>query len=243
MINKLSIIITALLIIGCEKSADQLMKRGDQFLEDGKYEQAINQYSKIVEKYSRNPLAESAHYQIVNVLLDYKNDYMAGYSELEKIVELYPGSPRAKVAKDDLDNFPSWLFLKSDFLRNNNNPEDALKALNTIIDIFSEEGDLAQAHYAIADIHLVSYRNETEAARLFKQVSKDYTDSPQGPHAQFMAGYVYANMLGNLENGRQEYELFMKMYPDHDLASSVQFELEHLGQDIEDIVTLKKVNE
>ena len=168
---------------------------------------------------------------------------MAGYNVLNEIIIRYPDSPRAQVAKEDVNNFPSWLFIKSEFLRNNNNPVGALKALETLVSYFPEANQLAQAHYAIADIYLVNYREEEKAVELFKNISAEFSDTPQGPHAQFMAGYINANMIGNLENAKKEYEHFLEKYSDHDLASSVEFELGYLGQNIDDIITLKQVNE
>jgi hypothetical protein len=58
-----------------------------------------------------------------------------------------------------------------------------------------------------------------------------------------MAGYINANMIGDFDNAKKEYEYFLEQYSDHDLASSVEFELGYLGQNIDDIITLKQIKE
>jgi len=236
-------VISIVILIGCDNSPEQLMERGSNYLEKGNYGKAIDQFEKLILKFPQDPVAETAHFQIVNIMLDLQEDYMAGYNVLNEIIIKYPNSPRALIAREDVENFPSWLFIKSDFMRNNNNPEGAIKALETLVSNFPEANQLAQVRYAIADIYLVNYRDEKKAVELFKKVSAEFSDTPQGPHAQFMAGYINANMIGDFDNAKKEYEYFLEQYSDHDLASSVEFELGYLGQNIDDIITLKQIKE
>jgi len=50
-----------------------------------------------------------------------------------------------------------------------------------------------------------------------------------------MIGYRYANDLNDLEKAKEAYNEFLQKYPEHELAPSVQWELDHLGQDISEI--------
>jgi len=69
--------------------------------------------------------------------------------------------------------------------------------------------------------------------------------SADSPKAQFMVGYIYANPqfgdVQDLEKAKNSYEVFLKKYPNHELAPSVQFEMDNLGKDINEIPALKHI--
>jgi hypothetical protein len=50
-----------------------------------------------------------------------------------------------------------------------------------------------------------------------------------------MSAFIYANDLKDIEKARAAYKSFVETYPQHELVPSVKWELEHLGQDINDI--------
>ncbi len=66
-----------------------------------------------------------------------------------------------------------------------------------------------------------------------------YPKSDFAPQVKFQIGYTYANEIKNLEQARIHYEEFLKQYPNHDLAGSVDWELKHLNNDINEIEFLR----
>ncbi len=50
-----------------------------------------------------------------------------------------------------------------------------------------------------------------------------------------MIGYHYANSIGELDSAKVYYQKFIDKFPDNELVNSVKWELDHLGQDINDI--------
>jgi hypothetical protein len=50
-----------------------------------------------------------------------------------------------------------------------------------------------------------------------------------------MIGYIYANHLKDFEKARNHYNQFLEKYPQHELTTSVQWEIDHLGKDISEI--------
>ena len=56
-------------------------------------------------------------------------------------------------------------------------------------------------------------------------------------------GFIYANMAADTSNARAAYTLFLEKYPQHDLCSSVEWELKYLGKDINEIEELKNLGE
>jgi len=56
-----------------------------------------------------------------------------------------------------------------------------------------------------------------------------------------MVGYVQANILNDIDQARITYKIFLEKFPDHELTPSVQFELDNLGRDINEIPVLKHI--
>lgn len=95
------------------------------------------------------------------------------------------------------------------------------------------------------DLGYENFNNEKyeEALANFKGILEHYPESEMASKAMFMAGYINANHLKNLEEAKKYYELFIEKYPQHELVDSAKYELETLGQDIEDLPIFKKIEE
>jgi tetratricopeptide (TPR) repeat protein len=235
-------VIILLAFFGCSSSPEELMQDAQNFTSQGEYDKALNRYEKLINDHANNLFVMDAHFRMVNIYLDNLREYEKGFNLLNKIVERFPGTPEALVAEEDIKQFPDWLFIKSELFKNNNEPYKALEILELIMSRFPESEAVPKAHYVTADIHLKFLREPQKAIGIFKEVSSKYKDTPHGPHAQFMAAYIYANVTKDFPLAAEEYSLFLDMYPDHELRTSVEFELEYLGQDIDDVVKLKEVN-
>ena len=74
-----------------------------------------------------------------------------------------------------------------------------------------------------------------------RKVIENYNGSLQEPHALFMIGYIYANVINDIKSAKIEYEKFIKRFSSHELAPSVKFELEYLGKGIDEIPALKHI--
>ena len=75
-----------------------------------------------------------------------------------------------------------------------------------------------------------------KAVTMHQQLLEEYPESPHYPKSLFMVGFIYANHIKKLEKAEQVFKEFLQKYPDHELAPSVKWELEHLGQ--EDVGTI-----
>ncbi len=72
-----------------------------------------------------------------------------------------------------------------------------------------------------------------------KRLIKKYPNSKFSAQSLFMIGYHYANSISDTVEARKYYEKFLEQYPEHELAMSVQWELNYLGKDINEIDFLK----
>lgn len=69
-----------------------------------------------------------------------------------------------------------------------------------------------------------------KAVDYYKQVYEYDATKPEAPSALFMAAFLYANELNDLESAKTTYELFLEKYPENELAVSAKAELENLGK-------------
>jgi predicted TPR repeat methyltransferase len=51
-----------------------------------------------------------------------------------------------------------------------------------------------------------------------------------------MVGYLYNNQLGMTDSAEAAYRKFLSLYPQNELATSAQFELETLGKDPQELL-------
>lgn len=80
--------------------------------------------------------------------------------------------------------------------------------------------------------NLKDYQKSVEA---YKLLIKKYPKSNYVIQSSFMIGYRYANDIKDLGNAKKYYQEFLNKWPNHELASSVKWELEHLGKDISEL--------
>ena len=79
-------------------------------------------------------------------------------------------------------------------------------------------------------------RNYSEATKLLDKLVSDYPDSKAAPIGLYLNGFIFENNEGALDKAKTRYELFLKKYPNNDLAASVKTSLDNLGKAPEDII-------
>jgi outer membrane protein assembly factor BamD len=97
-----SLLLAAALLQGCStpqvnKPADVLYKEGEQFFEDGKYEDAIAQWKKVKETYQSQELSTKAELKIADAYFLNK-DYIESAAGYEDFRKLHPKHSQADYA-------------------------------------------------------------------------------------------------------------------------------------------------
>ena len=128
------------------------------------------------------------------------------------------------------------------FINEENLPESVL-SYETLIKDYPEDVLAPEATVRLATIYqnkLVKNISENESLlkslELFTSVYEKYPLSEQAPMGLFMAGFVQANELNDFDGATETYNLFLKDYPDHELAASAKEELENMGLTPEEIL-------
>ncbi|MFQ5750615.1 MAG: tol-pal system YbgF family protein [bacterium] len=110
--------------------------------------------------------------------------------------------------------------------------EDALKAYEQQLEKYPKGKFADEALQKLAFLYYNNLNDFSKAIELHQRLIKDFPESKFVSQARFMVGYIYANDLKDYEHARKAYDDFLKYHSDSELAESVKWELEHLGQDI-----------
>jgi outer membrane protein assembly factor BamD (BamD/ComL family) len=73
----------------------------------------------------------------------------------------------------------------------------------------------------------------------FKIILEKFPEGETTAKATFMLGFINANSLENFKEAKKYYTLFIDKYPEHDLVDDAKYELNTLGQDINDLPIFK----
>jgi len=96
-----------------------------------------------------------------------------------------------------------------------------------------------EAMFRAAIIYASNLQKYDVAVDIHKKLTERYPDSKYAAQSLFMVGFIYANHIKDYKKAEKAYRAFLEKYPQHDLVASVKWELDHLGQDINEIDFLR----
>lgn len=119
------------------------------------------------------------------------------------------------------------------------NYKEAIRVLDEAVNAYPEAGFADSLLFTIGQYYSNNLSDFEKAVAVHKRLIEQFPQSAISAHSLFLIGYHYANSLQDTANARVYYERFLKTYPEHELTNSVKWELDHLGQDINEIEFLK----
>ncbi|MCX5700808.1 MAG: tetratricopeptide repeat protein [Candidatus Omnitrophica bacterium] len=227
-----------------------LCQIGDSYLELGQYNKAQKIYNSVLKEYPNTACSEYAQYQLGTVLLKDSN-YKSAVSNLISFTKNYPSSKyidqaayRVALAyfqkgdysatKEFLNEFGDQfkdnsfkiksLFLLGNSLYNLGDYTQALQVFRGIVNLGSQDPELAgKAEYEIADCYY-QIGDEKEALNRFKTLRSKYPDSNFAPEVIWWLGnYYYQHNESNL--ARRHYLSIIKDFPKNDLVANAYYAL------------------
>ncbi|MBN2012397.1 tetratricopeptide repeat protein [candidate division KSB1 bacterium] len=132
------------------------------------------------------------------------------------------------------------LFATAEKYEMEENFEAAIKTYQKILKKYGDEERADEAQHKIALIYSNNLNDFQKSVEMHELVIKNYPDSKYAIQSLFMIGFIYANNIQDIEKAREYYEQFLQKYPKHELATSVEWELKHLGEDINNIQFLEQ---
>lgn len=127
------------------------------------------------------------------------------------------------------------LLAEADQYKNEENFKEAIITYQQFVHDYPQANGADSILFQIGQIYSNNLTDFPSSIEAHKQLVEKYPKSKIRAQSLFMIGYHYANNVTDLEKAREFYELFLDKYPDHELSSSVKWELDHLGQDINEI--------
>lgn len=112
---------------------------------------------------------------------------------------------------------------------------EAIKNYKKIVDKYPHSDRADQAQYKTALIYSNNLNDFHKSVESHKKLIEKYPDSKYAAQSLFMIGFIFANNLADTAKAKKYYHKFLEKYPDNELVASVQWELDHLGQDINEI--------
>lgn len=126
--------------------------------------------------------------------------------------------------------------------------EEALQAFQDLISKYPDSPLAPKSLLEIGKIYQAGIYQELPrkkslemAISYFKQINDKYPQSNEAPVALFMTGFIQANELQEFNEAKKNYELFLKLYPAHELTPSVESEIRTLGLTPEQILSQKEI--
>ena len=113
--------------------------------------------------------------------------------------------------------------------------EDVVKTYEDLIKTYPKSEKADEHLYQLGMTYANNVKKYRTAIETWEELLTKHPDSRLIINTKFMIGYCYANDIKDLDKAREAYQSFLNEYPNHELSASVQWELNHLGQDISDI--------
>ena len=143
------------------------------------------------------------------------------------------------IAGCDLFKSADDLYAEAEIKRNSGDAKAALSLLEKIVGKHADHEKAPNAQYMIAEIYYRDMGDFSKAIGEYGLIRTNFPKAKQVPFSLFMQGFIYANTLSNFDQARAHYTEFLEKYADHELATSVTFELKYLGKDVQEIPELK----
>ena len=118
--------------------------------------------------------------------------------------------------------------------------QSAINKLNHVINVSQDIDLIGYCQYIIAEIYLNDFKNYEYSVFLLKDIIENYKSSKVSKKALFTLSYIYANHLDYFSDAIENYELFLKLYPNDELVPSVEYELNNLSSINQSINELSK---
>lgn len=124
------------------------------------------------------------------------------------------------------------LLSKAETFEQENKYEEALHALEKLVRDYPTSENAPEALHRAAFLYYNNINDFNKSIEYHRKLIEVYPKSKYVPQSRFMIGFIYANDLRDYASAKTAYDEFLKYHPDHELLESVKWELQHLGEDV-----------
>jgi len=228
------------------RTPDYLLKGGELLNFMNNPVAAAKSFEQVLVKYPKSKAAPQATLLLAGLYDDQLNKGIEAQELGQAFVNTFPNHPDVEKAKYYLKPEKERLDMRIIELEAQLYPESAAKIdpiaagkLNrkyeTYAKRFPKDEKAADYLYKAGEVAR-STGDMRRSVSLLEQLYDDYRNYEKAPQALFLAGFIYENDLKNLDKAKEIYNTFMKKYPKHELAKSVEFSLQNLGKPADEII-------
>lgn len=119
------------------------------------------------------------------------------------------------------------------------NYKEAIKTYELMAEKYPQPSFADSVLFHIAQIYSNNLSDFESSIAAHKRLMEKFPASKYSLQSLFLIGFHYNNNVKDTVNARLYYEKFLAQYPNHELVTSVEWELKHLGKDPNEIEFLK----
>jgi outer membrane protein assembly factor BamD (BamD/ComL family) len=135
----------------------------------------------------------------------------------------------------DIQNFEKNLYSQQTFVFNKPKGDSLLKMYDDFITRFPADSLSPVFLFKAANL-AITEGDGNKALSLLDQFIRKYPDHPKVPVCSFFKGYVYENILKNLDLAKENYLLYIEKYPNDDFVKDARIAIKNLGKTPEQMI-------
>ena len=174
--------------------------------------------------------ASSIHYPVSSIhLLDIKMKKTIFIAFIAMSALLSGCKPSRSKSVLEIQNFEQSLYSQQTFTFNKAKGDSLLKMYDDFITRFPSDS-LSPVYLFKAANLAMTEGDGNKALSLLDQYIQKYPDHPKVPVCNFFKGYVYENILKNMDLAKENYLLYIEKYPNDDFVKDAQMAVRNLGK-------------
>ena len=118
--------------------------------------------------------------------------------------------------------------------------EEVIQLIDAYI-LFAEQNpdDVQSPDYLFRALDIavgVNAEGPDKAIKIADMLIEKYSDFEMTPMAMYLKGFVYENIVGDLQNAEMTYRQFIEKYPESPMVEDVKATIENLGLSPEELI-------
>ncbi|MBE9469472.1 MAG: tetratricopeptide repeat protein [Bacteroidetes bacterium] len=110
-----------------------------------------------------------------------------------------------------------------------------LDAYSNYVKTFAEDSLAPEYLFKAGEIAMNSGMGN-QSVFYFDKLRRNYPNYKKIPHCIFLQAFVYDSQLKNYDKAKEYYSLFLKKYPNHELAKDAKASIKNLGKSLDEII-------
>ena len=135
----------------------------------------------------------------------------------------------------EIQNLEKELYSQQTFTFNKVKGDSLLKMFDDFITRFPDDS-LSRVYLFKAANLAIAEGDGNKAITFLDQFIKKYPDHPKAPVCSFFKGYVYENILKNMDLAKENYLFYIEKYPDDAFVKDARMAVKNLGKTPEQMI-------